>query len=77
MADIPGFVAYVAAAIATAPDRVVVTTTRRGQQHVVRLTVAPQDMGRVIAREGRVANAIRAVLRAAATEERWGLEIAD
>ncbi len=77
MADVPGFVVYVASAIATAPERVAVSTVRRGPQHVVRLTVAPQDMGRVIAREGRVANAMRAVLRAAATEDRWGLEIAD
>lgn len=75
MADIPGFVAYVASAIANHPERVEVSTVSRGQHRIVRLTVAPEDMGRVIAREGRVANAMRVVLRAAATEEHWGLEI--
>ena len=49
----------------------------RGRRRIVRLTLAPEDLGRIIGREGRVANAIRAVLSAAATDETWALEIQD
>jgi predicted RNA-binding protein YlqC (UPF0109 family) len=77
MADIPGFVVYVAGAIAEQPEAIAVSELSRGQQRVVRLNVSPQDMGRVIGRDGRVANAMRTVVRAAAVDEHWGLEIVD
>jgi hypothetical protein len=77
MADIPGFVSYVVRAVAEVPDQVEISEYARGRQRVVRLKVAPEDMGRVIGRDGRVANAVRTVVRAAAADERWGLEIVD
>lgn len=77
MADIPGFVAYVARALVEHPDAVEVSESTRGRQRIVQLRVAQEDMGRVIGRDGRVANAIRAVLRAAPADEQWGLEILD
>jgi predicted RNA-binding protein YlqC (UPF0109 family) len=63
--------------LADHPELVVVSEGEHGRQRVVRLSVAPQDMGRVIGRDGRVANAIRTVLAAVPGGERWGLEIVD
>jgi predicted RNA-binding protein YlqC (UPF0109 family) len=75
-ADVPAAVAYIARGLAAEPDAVKVEEGRRGKRRTVRLTVADDDMGRVIGREGRVANAIRALLEAV-PGERWGLEIVD
>jgi uncharacterized protein len=75
--DIPGLVAYVARSLADQPDAVTVTESNRGRQRVVRLGVSAEDMGRVIGREGRVANALRVLLKAVPGGDRWGLEIAD
>ena len=58
-ADIPGLVEYVARALADDPDSVEVSEAQRGRNKVVVLKVGEADMGRVIGREGRVANAIR------------------
>ena len=76
-ADIPELVATIARALADNPDEVRVSETTKGRQHIVQLTVAPEDMGRVIGRDGRVANAIRSLLSAAVDDEQWGLEIVD
>jgi len=51
--------------LATVPDEVRVERFRRHHLHVYKLYVDPQDMGRVIGRQGRVAIAIRAVMQAA------------
>ena len=76
-ADIPGMVEYVAKALADDPDSVEVSEAERGRNKVVVLKVGEADMGRVIGREGRVANAIRSLLFAAPGEDRWRLEIQD
>ena len=51
-----------------APDDVRVTEEREDDLLVLRLEVAPEDVGKVIGRGGRVARAIRAVMRAAAAK---------
>ena len=51
------------------PDQVVVTQTERDGVTVLKLTVAPDDMGKVIGKQGRIARAIRAVVKAAAVHE--------
>lgn len=76
-ADIPGLVEYVARALADDPDSVEVSEADRGRNKVVLLKVGAGDMGRVIGREGRVANALRALLFAVPGEDRWRLEIQD
>jgi predicted RNA-binding protein YlqC (UPF0109 family) len=76
-ADIPELVASIARELAEEPDAVTVEERPKGRLRMVRLAVAADDMGRVIGREGRVANAIRALLKAAPTDDRWGLEIVD
>ena len=50
------------------PDEVVVTETESGDSVLVELKVAPSDMGKVIGRQGRIAKAIRAVVKAASSK---------
>ncbi len=52
------------------PDAVEVTEAEGKQSAIViRLKVAPEDMGKVIGKQGRIARAIRIVVRAAATKQ--------
>ena len=66
-------VEFLARELVDDPDAVVVTesTDERGLRFM--LTVAPDDMGKVIGRGGRTAKAIRTVVRAAAT--RQGIDV--
>jgi len=56
-------VQYIAASLVSQPDRVQVEVDDRGHRVGLRLSVASEDMGRVIGRRGRVANAMRTLLR--------------
>ena len=60
---------YLAKSIVEEPDAVVVETEERRNSVILRLHVAPGDMGRVIGRRGRVAQAIRSVVRAAGARD--------
>lgn len=60
---------YIAKAIVRAPDEVKVTQESDDEGVVVKLEVAPDDKGRVIGRQGRVAEAMRTLLRVVATKE--------
>lgn len=51
------------------PSKAVVEETRKGGETVVTIHVAPDDMGKVIGKQGRIAKAIRTVVKAAATKE--------
>ena len=62
-------VEYIAKAIVSAPDDVKVTEENDEDRIVVKLEVAADDKGRVIGRQGRVAEAMRTLLRGAATKE--------
>ena len=53
--------------IVTSPDQVNVSESVSGRDVLLRLSVAPEDMGKVIGRHGRIAKAIRTVMKAAAT----------
>ncbi len=61
------------------PDEVTVTETQNDRTTVYELRVAPSDMGKVIGKQGRIAKAIRAVVKAAATKDdrKVVVEIAD
>jgi len=76
-ANIPELVTYVARALADNPEAVEVTESVRGRQRIVQLKVAPDDLGRVIGRDGRVANALRSLLGATPGDDHWKLEIVD
>lgn len=63
-------VGYVVGQIVDDPDQVELTMVQEGPEDVVaEVKTAPQDMGRVIGRRGRVAKAIRTIAQAAADEE--------
>ena len=57
----------IAKALVENPDEVVVTSEESGKSIRIELRVAPSDMGKVIGRQGRIAKAIRAVVKAAST----------
>ena len=50
------------------PDEVVVTETMSGEELVIELKVASSDMGKIIGRQGRIAKAIRSVVKAASSK---------
>jgi hypothetical protein len=56
-------VEYIAKSLVDHPDEVSVTQIRGSQATVIKLRVAPDDKGWVIGRRGRVANAMRTLLR--------------
>lgn len=58
-------VEYIAKTLVNNPDAVSVTEINRRSVVILELRVAPEDMGRVIGKDGRVANAIRSLLRVA------------
>lgn len=60
---------YLAKAIVDDPESVVVEVEEGRNNVSLRLNVSPDDMGRVIGRRGRTAQAIRTVVRAAAARE--------
>ena len=62
-------VEYIAKSIASEPDEVVVTEEDDDGRILIRLDVAPDDKGKVIGRDGRVAQSIRSLLRVAAVKE--------
>ncbi len=57
---------YIAKTLVDDPSQVYVQEIVGSRQIVYRLQVAPEDMGRVIGKGGRVANAMRTLLRVAA-----------
>ena len=62
-------VEVIAKALVENPDEVVVNEKKDGRNIILELHVAPSDMGKVIGRQGRIAKAIRSVVKAASTRE--------
>ena len=62
-------VEIIAKSLVENPDQVVVTEEMNGGEKVISLKVAPEDMGKVIGKQGRIAKAIRAVVKAAAIKQ--------
>ena len=63
-------VEFIARSLVDDPDAVEVVQREAGRTTIVELTVAPDDTGKVIGREGRVAKALRNVLRVAGNRQR-------
>ena len=61
-------VEVIAKSLVENPDEVVVTETEKEDAIVVELKVGASDMGKVIGRQGRIAKAIRTVVKAASSE---------
>ena len=60
-------VEVIAKALVDNPDEVVVAEKGSGKNITVELHVAPADMGKVIGKQGRIAKALRSVVKAAAS----------
>ena len=62
-------VEVIAKALVENPDEAVVTESVKDDETVIELSVAPADMGKVIGKQGRIAKAIRSVVKAASSKE--------
>lgn len=61
-------VSTIAKSLVDNPEAVEVTESLARQATVIQLKVAPEDMGKVIGKQGRIAKALRTVVKAAATK---------
>ena len=70
-------VEIIAKSLVDHPEQVSVSEEVNGEEQVISLKVAPEDMGKVIGKQGRIAKSIRTVMRAAATRnnEKIAVEI--
>ena len=69
MSDTKELIEYTAKFLVYNPDAVVVREIEGVTATVYELSVAPEDMGRIIGKGGRVANAMRTLLRVIAAKE--------
>ena len=72
-------VKYIAKALVDNPGEVKVNQREEEDAYVIELTVAPDDMGKVIGKQGRIAKAIRTVLKAASakSDKKYVVDIID
>ncbi len=72
-------IAAIARSLVDQPDAVKVTRTDDGESVTIELAVAPEDLGKVIGKQGRTARALRCLLSAAAAkaEKKARLEIVE
>jgi predicted RNA-binding protein YlqC (UPF0109 family) len=62
-------VEVIAKALVSRPDEVIVTEETDGKEILVKLQVADEDIGKIIGKSGRIAKAIRTVVKAAAIKQ--------
>jgi len=60
---------YLARALVDNPDRVEVTSVEGEKSIILQLRVDPDDVGKVIGKKGRIAQAMRTLIKASATKE--------
>ncbi len=68
-------VEVIAKALVDNPDEVVVTQKEEGKNITVELHVASSDMGKVIGKQGRIAKAIRSVVKAASSKDNKKVDV--
>ncbi len=68
-------VEVIAKALVEHPEEVVVTEKQEGKNIRLQLHVAPSDMGKVIGKQGRIAKAIRSVVKAASSREDYRVDV--
>jgi len=68
-------VEVIAKALVDNPDEVVVTEKVEGKNITVELHVAASDMGKVIGKQGRIAKAIRSVVKAASSKDNTRVDV--
>ena len=62
-------VEYIARSLVDNPEQVDVTQVEGERSLILELRVAPEDMGKIIGKQGRIAKAIRTVVNAAAVKD--------
>lgn len=65
----------IAKSLVMQPEAVTVTVIEKGDYEVYEIRVAPEDVGKVIGKQGKIAKAIRAVVKAAAIKEKKKISI--
>ena len=68
-------VEVIAKALVENPDEVVVTEKEEGKNIIVELHVAASDMGKGIGKQGRIAKAIRSVVKAASSKDNKRVDV--
>ena len=68
-------VEIIAKALVDNPDEVVVTEKEDGRNITIELHVAASDMGKVIGKQGRIAKAIRSVVKAASSQDNKRVDV--
>ena len=68
-------VEVIAKALVDNPEEVVVTEKGEGKNITIELHVAADDMGKVIGKQGRIAKAIRSVVKAASTKDNKRVDV--
>ncbi|MEG1848361.1 MAG: KH domain-containing protein [Lachnospiraceae bacterium] len=68
-------VEVIAKALVDNPDEVTVTEKQDGKNVTVELHVAASDMGKVIGKQGRIAKAIRSVVKAASSKDNKRVDV--
>jgi predicted RNA-binding protein YlqC (UPF0109 family) len=66
---------YIVRSVVADPDAVEIEVDESRRTVALNVHVAPDDMGRVIGRRGRIANSIRTVVRAAAARDNTSVEV--
>jgi uncharacterized protein len=72
---VKAFLEYVARSLVDNPDAVVVDVAEADDEVTLTLKVGEGDMGRIIGRDGRIANAIRSLLRVMGTRDGKHVEL--
>ena len=68
-------VEVIAKALVENPDEVVVTQKEEGKNVTIELHVASSDMGKVIGKQGRIAKAIRSVVKTASSKDNKRVDV--
>ncbi len=68
-------VKVIAKSLVDYPEQVEVNEVEGSQSIIIELRVSPDDMGKVIGKQGRIAKAIRTVVKAAATKENKRVQV--
>ena len=79
MIEMKDLIANIAKALVDKPEEVITTEIKGQQTSVIELKVAKEDIGKVIGKQGRTAQALRSILMSASAKikKRYSLEILD
>ncbi len=68
-------VEYIVKSLVDKPEAVTINETQAETVTIIEIRTAPEDAGKVIGREGRIANAIRAIVKAASAKQQRKISV--